>query len=459
MWCPSCDLFNSETWLTLFHVSLDRMVSVMFGGASGNALVSMNHTIEVDPSPTRSVARSISRPPDRSLDCSITRSVDRSLGRWPCKVGVHESKPSFRCERLASMACLTSWATLPRKQHHPSRMKMLLNSLVFLGWANLTRIIFLVRLGVVPFLGWARHGVPKRWSELWVDRTEGDVRMIIGAQRAEVHCSRVPSYMNLLAVNQGGKDGFHELVLLAWELFLRVQSEAQPVENSVPNEAKSSLLAASRRSAIWANWKDGSLHSGLAKRKNRPKGSWLVRPCICKAGRNVLAGPQFCVLVYRLAVSTRQLRLGYLLARPFLQLEGACSIGSSFNRRTYWLKAFIRDRACKEWCNLGHIFQVGEWGSAAFLRYAAKDQVEIEKAFEEVLTSKEGEQISAWRSVHVWQRCGQQRRGWSADLFLALRLLVPNILPLPGILSYKTCERAGEFGGTSWSRIWKRWLC
>lgn len=86
-----------------------------------------------------------------------------------------------------------------------------------------------------------------------MDRTEGDVRMIIGAQRAEVHCSRVPSYMNLLAVNQGGKDGFHELVLLAWELFLRVQSEAQPVENSVPNEAKSSLLAASRRSAIWAN--------------------------------------------------------------------------------------------------------------------------------------------------------------------------------------------------------------
>ena len=37
----------------------------------------------------------------------------------------------------------------------------------------------------------------------------------------------------------------------------------------------------------------------LKRRKHRPKGSWLVRPCTCHVKRQHLEGPQFCV-VHRL---------------------------------------------------------------------------------------------------------------------------------------------------------------
>jgi hypothetical protein len=77
-------------------------------------------------------------------------------------------------------------------------------------------------------------------------------------------------------------DGLQEVALLAWVFLLRVQSEALPLEAGTAEEAKSAALGNGRQSAVWVNLLENTIHLRLARRKNRPNGSWLTRKCTCK---------------------------------------------------------------------------------------------------------------------------------------------------------------------------------
>ena len=191
-------------------------------------------------------------------------------------------------------------------------------------------------------------------------------------------------------------DGFQELCLLAWEFLLRLQSEGLPLEKGDAEEAQSSALGQHRHSAVWANRAEGMLHLRLARRKHRPRGSWLVRPCTCSLKRSLLGGATYCV-VHRMAKYMHNRLVGRRLwdftAQSFLGSLRRFLKVLKFNQADQLtLKAFRAGKAtelAKAGHSLGHILQAGEWRSAAFLRYVDVEQVEIHTAFEEVYASGE----------------------------------------------------------------------
>lgn len=68
------------------------------------------------------------------------------------------------------------------------------------------------------------------------------------------------------------------LVLVGWYFLLRMQSEGFPLEKGDHTEAGE--LPEGRHSAVWVD-AQYTTHIRLAKRKNRPRGSYLKRRCTC----------------------------------------------------------------------------------------------------------------------------------------------------------------------------------
>jgi len=84
-----------------------------------------------------------------------------------------------------------------------------------------------------------------------------------------------------------GEKWFLVLVLVGWNFLLRMASEAFPLEKGAQEERDN--LPEGRHSAVWV---DGNFttHIRLARRKNRPKGSYLQRKCSCAS-----TGKRLCV--------------------------------------------------------------------------------------------------------------------------------------------------------------------
>ena len=219
-----------------------------------------------------------------------------------------------------------------------------------------------------------------------------ELRLIGGSKRVEVLLTEVAVRSLILMTDELAiRDGFQELVLLSWEFLLRVQSESLPMEKGTAEEAKSTSLGSGRHSAVWVNLEDNRIHLRLARRKNRPKGSWLVRGCKCK-----VHGLAFCCM-HRVAT--------YLAGRPIgaKLFEFTPSVLLSTIQRflkilefpradQLTLKGFRAGRAtemAKRGCSLGTILCAGEWRSAAFLRYVDEDAVDLSVAFEEVMASED----------------------------------------------------------------------
>ena len=190
-----------------------------------------------------------------------------------------------------------------------------------------------------------------------------------------------------------GMSDFAVLMLVAWSFLLRVQSECLLMEAGHPDDEKD--LPQGRHSGLWLE--SGSvLCLRLRRRKNRPSGSMLRRPCSCST-----TGPGQCV-VHRAAGllqrKSRGQRLWAVTEATALshvrRLLSQLGIGDACR---YTLKAFRAGRATAlavAGCSIGDILRAGEWRSAAFLCYINEDDVDKAQLLNNALADSDGENVT-----------------------------------------------------------------
>ena len=153
------------------------------------------------------------------------------------------------------------------------------------------------------------------------------------------------------------QDGFQELCVIAWWFLLRVRSEGVPLQAGHTTDRLE--LPAPRHSGVWVQ--KSELHLRLRRRKNRPAGSHLSRPCLCKE-----VGPHLCTL------------------RKFL------SLSLVEDSQKFTLKAFRAGRATEMAAQgnaLGTILLAGEWSGSAVLRYVNVDAIEEQSFLQRAILS------------------------------------------------------------------------
>jgi len=186
-----------------------------------------------------------------------------------------------------------------------------------------------------------------------------------------------------VCVADGLDDGqWAPFALASWNFLARVQSEMVPLE--VGTAQKCLTLPPGRHSSVYVSEDELTLAIRFQKRKNRPSGSYLRRPCTCKA-----TTPQFCV-VHRVMRWIKEQDLsdgdrlfsvsGTSAARKLGRYLTLCGTAGA---EAYTLKAFRAGRAT-EMAALGFtlpaILEAGEWKSRAVFNYvdiAVADHAEV----------------------------------------------------------------------------------
>ena len=163
------------------------------------------------------------------------------------------------------------------------------------------------------------------------------------------------------------------LYLVFWSFLLRVPSEGLGLEFGCAADLLG--LPAGRHSALAVVGEVAGLR--LAKRKHRPRGSLLQRPCTCSSS----VSPQFCV-VHRLkqlagTVGTQlSTRTAYEVLRTLRQDLTSVGVKAA---KLVTLKGFRAGMASHMAANkepLGKILAFGEWKSSALLAYISETAVD-----------------------------------------------------------------------------------
>ena len=167
-----------------------------------------------------------------------------------------------------------------------------------------------------------------------------------------------------------------DLFLLAWQFLLRVQSEALPLECGDVSEQ--SQLPSGRHSAIWID-SQFTCHLRLRRRKHMPDGSYMARKCSCTGG----AVDKLCIphlLKSRLESMETGQSLFTLTSPQFLtRLRNLLAVLKVPGAASFGFKAFRAGKAtdlAKSGCPVHVIMQLGQWRSAAILRYVSPDALD-----------------------------------------------------------------------------------
>jgi len=203
----------------------------------------------------------------------------------------------------------------------------------------------------------------------------------------------VAQVVGLMDVLPGIAEGMQECTIASWSGLLRVQSEAIGLEKGDPGEITG--IAPSRHSSVYID-ADESLVIGLRRRKHRPRGSVLIRKCICaKRGASVCPPHRFRALLEEKATGERlwhfsadELRKQVRRCLGLLRVEGASA---------YTLKAFRAGHASElaasgaGWAN---VLAAGEWKSLAALSYVDPDEVDAAAAAWEAVAASSDEEAT-----------------------------------------------------------------
>ena len=250
----------------------------------------------------------------------------------------------------------------------------------------------------VGFLKWSclHLRLPTEWyTATVVDTLRGarkrHLRLVGGAKHAaEILTDDCMQRLVALADKLKFKE-FALLALVSWEFILRCQSEAIPLLAGCAGDA--TCLPASRHSGVWVAG-DHHLCLRLRRRKNRPQGSLLKRPCTCAT-----TSRQFCVvcrILARLKLRETASPLWELTSDQALkQLRRLLALLAVPNAQKYTLKAFRAGKAtalAASGKSLGVILAVGEWRSSAFLSYVDTDAVDHAQLLDQTLAASDAEQ-------------------------------------------------------------------
>lgn len=146
------------------------------------------------------------------------------------------------------------------------------------------------------------------------------------------------------------------LYLLSWYYLMRVVSEAIPLEPR-------------RHSAVWMK-EEGQLTIRWTRRKHRPRGAVMKRPCMCEE-----VGPQFCVVCRTkpyLVHGQKGARLFDDSSYTHIQrLRRYLALLAVEDATSYTWKAFRSGRATEMAAmgfTLGQVLAAGDWHSVAMLK-------------------------------------------------------------------------------------------
>ena len=180
------------------------------------------------------------------------------------------------------------------------------------------------------------------------------------------------------------------LYRMAYTFLLRVPSEGLPVM-AAGAEALGRPLAPGQHSALVPL--EDRLVLVLARRKNRPHGSSLVRECTCAAARKLCP-------VHRLGAWLQRCRPG---ARPFAHISPGWATAELRRRlralrvpqaELHSLHGFRRGRArdiLRANGRLIDVLRAGEWASSAFAKYLDAEEVEAGAEVEAYLVESESD--------------------------------------------------------------------
>ena len=180
-------------------------------------------------------------------------------------------------------------------------------------------------------------------------------------------------------------------LMLSWEFLLRMQSEGLNVHMGDPRVLTEKV---EWPAALWIE-KDGSLHFWMARRKNKPEGSHLVRSCCCSKKR--FCTPCAFARLLRGVPYGAQLwdfRPAYVLARVRqVLITLGIAAGKDFSFKS--IRAGRATEMAKEGSTIADILMAGEWRSRAFLRYCDIDAVDPNELLTTTLDNSDGEDVAS----------------------------------------------------------------
>ena len=238
--------------------------------------------------------------------------------------------------------------------------------------------------------------LPVDWyTQTVVDTLKGartrHTRLEGGAKHAAAYLTENQIHRIVAVADELKLVDFSLFVLISWEFLLRCQSEAIPLMSGSASDAVG--LPLDRHSGVWID-DQNQLCLKLQRRKNRPQGSLLRRPCTC--GKVLSKVCVVCRVRAKLRTHVTSARLWEFTAASALkQLRRVLVLLAADNAASYTLKAFRAGKATAlavSGKSLGAILAAGEWRSSAFLSYVDTDTVDHAQILNQTLEASEDEQ-------------------------------------------------------------------
>lgn len=162
------------------------------------------------------------------------------------------------------------------------------------------------------------------------------------------------------------------LILFAYEFLCRVQSEVFPLEARDKGDLVS--LPPHRQSGCWID-EQLSVNVRWQRRKNRPKGSHLKRPCTCSSTGNSMCLP------HRMATVIGEKPAGAQIwsvkqnatLKFILRVLRLCDIKHAEQHRWTSFRSGKATQMAVSGCSLQGILTAGEWNSASDLKYVNEE--------------------------------------------------------------------------------------
>jgi hypothetical protein len=174
------------------------------------------------------------------------------------------------------------------------------------------------------------------------------------------------------------------LMTVAYSFLLRVQSEMLGLEAGSEAEL-SSGMPPSRHSAACV--KDGQLHIRLKVRKHRPRGSLLIRSCICHEVFDNRLCPVHCISWEDMGAGEKVVGISATAAQQRLRRYAKlCTVPGAAQTT---LKVFRASRATNlalAGKPLHMIMQAGEWRSSAVLHYCSEEALDVGQMVQNTIT-------------------------------------------------------------------------
>ena len=242
---------------------------------------------------------------------------------------------------------------------------------------------------------WAcRHfGLAMNWYDGQADATMRGARQLYKSSMPSSAAGRPKITTSCLArvlplAEKSLFNNFGVMLLVCFEALLRAPSECLPLQ--VGSAKTVQALPLHRHSSVWVS-PDGRLHIRLQRRKHRPEGSLLLRPCTCSS-------TAFCAphalrpVLSRLPEGARL--WDWTSAKALVEFRRLLACASVPDAKFFTWKALRAGKATEMLAQgqpLQAVLAAGEWRSIAVLNYVSAEDIDKAAMLDAVIDESDGE--------------------------------------------------------------------